>query len=609
MRLVRKIWQRYLDLKLQHKLTLVLLLMVFIPGLITVGFTYNKLYSLVAADTIRKEQTSVAAVVPRINDVLDKITATSGALTELPLYRQLFFAPVNQPVREILNTKEGSKFYREIKNLLSSSPVSAVRFYLDIPEKDLLDDEMNPEIRSLFGTVRGRNSYWRGIFSGTHASELFCPPMYLGEAEKNTYAEEAYIRSTTFYYNGASYPAYIACYYPDSVFTDILNEQKGIEGSVSYIIDDRNSMVASTDDALTGIYLLEYDNIENSFMSSNSFVPFNILGNDVYAAYNSISKPRWFLVSVLPQGPMIHRAFVSIIKLILIYLALLILAFIIASLLSNSITRRISSVIEHMSSVREGPPAPIEEPAAHDEIGDLINTYNYMTERMNQLLEKQAKDAEDLRIAEFNSLQAQINPHFLYNTLDMINWMAVQGQTGEISSAVQRLSRFYRLTLSRKSTIGTIAEETEHVSIYIDLQNMRYHDSITFILDIPDELSDYPIPRLTLQPVIENAIQHGILEKESRTGTIVLTGWREKNDIILLVSDDGVGIPEEVLKTILSGTEKQSSQGNNIAVANTHRRLQLLYGKDYGLHYTSNVGAGTEVEIKIPGVGQGDVSH
>ena len=148
--------------------------------------------------------------------------------------------------------------------------------------------------------------------------------------------------------------------------------------------------------------------------------------------------------------------------------------------------------------------------------------------------------------------------------------------------------------------MGTIAEEAEHVEIYVELQNMRYHDNISFILDIPDELNEHPIPRLTLQPVIENAIQHGILEKESREGTIVLTGWIEDGDIVLLISDDGIGIPPEILSKILSGSGQSTSGGTNIAVYNTHRRLQLLYGPKYGLHYESTPGQGTEVEIRIP---------
>ena len=201
-------------------------------------------------------------------------------------------------------------------------------------------------------------------------------------------------------------------------------------------------------------------------------------------------------------------------------------------------------MIGQMRKVRQGPPVAMDSPVYHDEVGDLIDTYNYMTRKMNQLMDNQAKAAEDLRIAEFNSLQAQINPHFLYNTMDMINWMAQQGRTEEVTNAVQNLSRFYKLTLSQKKSISTIAKEEEHVSIYIHLQNMRYHDSIQFISDIPDELMNNQIPKLTLQPVVENAILHGISETTSKSGTIVLTGWPEDQDLVLLISDDGVGMSQ-----------------------------------------------------------------
>ena len=365
-------------------------------------------------------------------------------------------------------------------------------------------------------------------------------------------------------------------------------------------MNERNNLVSASSDSLAGIYWLGYDKIMESYMSSNSFVEQDILGKTVYVGFYRIKQPGWFMVTVLPSQPLINQSNILVLQFLSIYIAVLVLAFLLASTLSKSITGRISSVISQMRTVRHGPPVPMDSPSAHDEIGDLIDTYNYMTRKMNQLMEKQAQAAEDLRIAEFNSLQAQINPHFLYNTMDMINWMALQGQTDEISHAVQSLSRFYKLTLSRKKGISTIARELEHVTIYVQLQNMRYHDSIELITDIPDELSEYQIPKLTLQPVVENSILHGILEKESKSGTIVITGWMENEDIVLLISDDGVGISPEILSTILSGKGKSQSGGTNIAVYNTHRRLQILYGNNYGLTYSSKPGEGTEVEIRFP---------
>lgn len=225
-----------------------------------------------------------------------------------------------------------------------------------------------------------------------------------------------------------------------------------------------------------------------------------------------------------------------------------------------------------------------------------------MARQINNLMQKQQEDAEEIRIAEFNALQAQINPHFLYNTMEMIGWMAQQGRTRETNQAIRDLSRFYRLTLSRKNSINSLEEEIEHVTIYVRLQNMRFEDSIDFVVDVPDSLLEYRIPKLTLQPIVENAIVHGILEKESHRGAIVLTGWLEENDIVLLVSDDGVGISKEKLTGILKKKPAQGGKGNHIAIYNTHRRLQVLYGPGYGLTYHSQEGKGTDVEIRFPAI-------
>lgn len=285
---------------------------------------------------------------------------------------------------------------------------------------------------------------------------------------------------------------------------------------------------------------------------------------------------------------------------IMLILASLMLCIFLANILAKGIAGPIKRTSKAMQQFAEGDFSVRLPEGRRDEIGTMNSVFNQTIEKIEQLI-KQVVEMETVnKDIEFQALQAQINPHFLYNTMDMINWMALQGQTDEISHAVQSLSRFYKLTLSRKKGISTIARELEHVTIYVQLQNMRYHDSIELITDIPDELSEYQIPKLTLQPVVENSILHGILEKESKSGTIVITGWMENEDIVLLISDDGVGISPEILSTILSGKGKSQSGGTNIAVYNTHRRLQILYGNNYGLTYSSKPGEGTEVEIRFP---------
>ncbi|WP_373213028.1 sensor histidine kinase [Ruminococcus sp. 5_1_39BFAA] len=596
----RRIRQTYGDMKLQTKLTISLLLAVTIPVLMLGAFFYGKLYDMVVSYTIRQEQDASAKTSPLIEETVQKVVDTSSAFSTLPFYKKLFHQPVNSPMSTLAESAQAQEFVRQVQKITDQEPITRIRVYIDWPNEKspLFASPSTGEVFAPFSQIKG--TYWYGIFQGTGASELYCPSFYLGAQEQTEYGDMAYIRSGSLYYHGVSYKTYVAVYYSSATLTSVLSENLALEGSVSYIINERDNLVASSDSSLSGIYWLSYGTIEDSFTSSNNFIERTILDSKIYAGFYRINKPGWFMVTVLPSGPLIDQSNQIMVQYVILYLVFLALALFLSTLSARSITGRISSVSNQMKTVRQGPPVPMESPAFHDEVGDLIDTYNYMTRQLNQLLENQAKAAEDLRIAEFNSLQAQINPHFLYNTMDMINWMALQGRTSEISNAVQSLSRFYKLTLSRKQSISTIAQEDEHVSIYVHLQNMRYHDNIEFISDVPDELMEYQIPKLTLQPVVENAILHGILEKPSKSGTIVLTGWMEGEDIILLISDDGVGIAPEKMPTILSGTGQSASGGTNIAIYNTHRRLQILYGENYGLSYSSVPGEGTEVQIRIP---------
>lgn len=600
-RFLRKFSQAYGDMKLQSKFTLALMLAVTLPMLMLGLFFYGRLYDMTVSYTIRREQDFSSKTAPLIEDTVQKVLDTYTELSEFPFYQTLFHMPVNDPFSSLTQSAQAEEFNRQVDEIIDGELITDIQIYIDIPQNSssLFSSSSTGEIFKPMLNAKG--TYWHGIFqSSSVPSGLFCPSFYLGTQERQAHGDLAYIRAGSMYYHGTSYPCYTAIYYSPAPLRAILSDNLALEGSVSYIMNERNALVASSDESLSGIYWLDYQTIQDSFMSSNNFIERTILDEKIYAGFYNISQPGWYMVTVLPSAPLLQQSHKIMMQYILLYIGFLILALCLASVLARSITNRISSVISQMQQVRKGPPVPMDSPRFHDEVGNLIDTYNYMTRKMGDLMEEQRQAAEDLRIAEFNSLQAQINPHFLYNTMDMINWLAQQGRTSEVSNAVQNLSRFYKLTLSRRQSISTIAKEEEHVSIYIRLQNMRYHDNIAFVSDIPDELMEYQIPKLTLQPVIENAILHGILEKDSKTGTIVLTGWMEDEDIVLLISDDGVGISPEKLATILSGTGKSSSGGTNIAVYNTHRRLQILYGSKYGLSYSSKPGCGTEVTIRLP---------
>lgn len=588
--------QFYRNLNLQTKLMISYLIIISIPMLLIAGFFYGKVYNMIVADTIRSEQVNSSKTAPVVETAMDQLLADFKTICHLPFYEQLN----SLPKRTLLSSlsDEVPDFADQVDELLTASDIQHFKIYLDLPESELatLAQSSSGIFESMDST---QNAYWKGIFSGSGITTLHCPEFYLNNYEKEHYGNMAYITKRNLLLDNKPVLCYTAAYYSSDIFLNVLRDNLPTAGSVSYIINDRDAIIATTSPALSSTYYLNYQTIQDSFMSSNNFLQKQVLDEDIYAGMYNIKQPGWYMVVVIPSRPLIHKSQMLMLQYLILFLLSIAGALFLAVSLSRSITQRLGLITRQMSKVRTGPPIPLEESSIHDEIGDLIDTYNYMSREMNRLLRKMEKAAEELRIAEFRSLQAQINPHFLYNTMDMINWMATQNRTAEITDAVQSLSRFYKLTLSRKESISTIAEEAEHVGIYLRLQNMRFPDAIDFVTDIPDELLDYEIPKLTLQPIAENAVLHGIMETEEKSGTIVLTGWKEEGTIVLLLSDNGIGMEPDRLKNILH-EKQQPYKGNNIAVFNTHHRLQILYGEEYGLSYQSRPGEGTEVSIRIP---------
>ncbi len=597
----QRITRFYRNLRLQTKLTVTHLVIVTVPVVVITILFFTQLYGMIVSDTVRNEQEAAIQTAPLIEETVLHILDAHEQLTGLDFYYKLVNPARTESLEDFVDSKEAGEFRQEAEALTRDGLIGDIRLYMDVPKEDAFFSQ------SALGSVaesmdRVRRTYWYGIFAGEPGTiKLFCPSFYLGTYEKGAYGDVAYITRGRMIYEGKWEAFYLAIYFSQEQLDEILKNNLSSNSSVAYIINDRDSMVATTDIALSGTYHFGYDMVQESVMSSNNFITKNILGEDVYAGFNRIRNTDWYMVVAIPSQPLIHKSRMIIGMFLLIYVGCILASFLIATLLSRSLTKRLSAVVYQMTRCRLGLPEALPDSDARDEIGELVDSYNYMTHMIHDLVEEQAKAAEDMRIAEFHSLQAQMNPHFLYNTMDMINWLSQQGRSQEVTIAVQKLSRFYKLTLSRKQSLSTIQDELEHVSIYVELLNMRFADNIDFIVDMPDNLMEHAIPKLTFQPVVENSILHGIMEKEEKEGTIVLTGWEEEKGIVILISDDGVGIPPEKLENILAEKKIEGgSSGTNIAVYNTHRRLQLMYGPEYGLKYSSAPGKGTEVEIRMP---------
>lgn len=223
-----------------------------------------------------------------------------------------------------------------------------------------------------------------------------------------------------------------------------------------------------------------------------------------------------------------------------------------------------------------------------------------MTHKMSGLIEEKNKINKDLKEAELKAIQAQINPHFLYNTLDMINWLAIKNSGNDIVAIVSYLAKFYRLSLSQGKTFISVKNELEHAYCYFSIQNLRFKNQLTLHIDVDESIMDAMIPKITLQPLIENAILHGILEKYDKKGTIVITGHQTDEGISLFVSDDGVGISPQEATQLFSFDDENSSSSKGYGLKNINKRLQLNFGEQYGLFFAGSSAKGTIIEIKIP---------
>lgn len=588
----------YKNLKIQSKFTIVILAAVLVPFAILSLIFSSTLYDMIISDTIRDAQSSAATTTPKVTEYVDTITGISSEIFDNKYYEKIFYTSTGRSLNALSVTDEAKDFKTFIESLEEENNVN-IRIYMGIPEDSAFFQEESS--KDVFYPVKyAKGTYWYGIFQGNKAPKLYCPAAYLSNFEKENLGDNAYITYMTAYDEGYIYPCYMAIYYSSENYKNILGENITFKESVSYIINEREEIVSTTNEALSATYRLKYSDLSESLMSSNSFITKDVLGATVYVAIYYLPSTKWFIVTVIPEELLIAEGNDIIFRFIIIAVVCVLLALALAIYLSKSITNRISIVVHQMSTVKNGPPTPMPPADSTDEVGELIDTYNYMAEEMQELIAQEQRTAENLRIAEFNALQAQINPHFLYNTMDMINWMAKEGKNEEVSEVVQSLSKFYKLTLSRKNTINSIADELEHVEIYVNLMNRRHGNGIDLVVDMPDELTNFSIPKLTLQPIVENAILHGILEKEDKSGTIIITGWEENDDIVLLVSDDGVGIPEDKINDIISHRPIGPTKGSNVAISNIHHRLALLFGKGYGLKYESTLGEGTEVTIRIP---------
>lgn len=356
---------------------------------------------------------------------------------------------------------------------------------------------------------------------------------------------------------------------------------------------DKNELYQSFDeDKYLGDYLLEEVYGDHSFIRK-------IDGIQVLVTVTGFEKLNWKIISITPLDEITNEN-KGITRLIVVFgIICLFFAFAASYLLSYMISKPILKLVHIMNEIQSGNLQLRANFKAKDEIGMLGAGFNSLMDKISQLMDQIYNDQKLKRETEFKLLQSQIKPHFLYNSIEtIISFIKLDLKDNAMKTA-QYLAGFYRISLSKGNDIITIRNEILLIENYLSIQKLRYVEYLDYRMEIDEEIHPFQIPKLTLQPLVENSIYHGLKQKESK-GMLIIKGYKADNTVKIEVIDDGVGISEELMARLLS--RSSNHQNSDFGLFSVDSRLKLLYGDQYGIRIESRVNEYTKVTVVLPAV-------
>ena len=330
-------------------------------------------------------------------------------------------------------------------------------------------------------------------------------------------------------------------------------------------------------------------------------------GEERVITVKSVGYTGWKLIGVAPRQTVSLNSLKTQLLVVFVAAFILFLMSLVNSYISSRITTPIRKLELAVNEIEKGNLNAKVDAEGSYEIRHLGQSVQNMAKQIQVLMADIVSEHEKKRKQEFDTLQSQINPHFLYNTLDIIVWMIENEKPDQAVKAVTALARFFRISLSRGKSIITVKDELEHVRNYLMIQHMRFKNRFSYTIEAEDEVLELASLKLMLQPLVENAIYHG-MEFMDGDGEIFISAWKEGEDLYLKVSDNGLGMTEEQVARLFSDTPHTgSSRGSGIGVKNVNERIRLYFGSEYGLSIESEPDEGTVVTIHLPAVAYSEI--
>ena len=385
--------------------------------------------------------------------------------------------------------------------------------------------------------------------------------------------------------------------------TEICNSFQEKQENFICIINDKGELVYEQQNGRERFAFDEKENRQelNTALgkTKESCFRLNYRGEKYLVTRTDMKTTGWTLVSMVPYKSVMAETMAISGVMILAVAITLIVTLLLLNRILTGVVKPLKKLEKYMVQVNPDNMDQRMEILTDDEIGHLSMKFNQMMDRIRNLKEQVIEEQEDKRKYELQALQAQINPHFLYNTLDSIIWMA-ETNDSNIVAMTEALAKLFRISLNKGNEEISLERELEHVKNYLIIQSMRYADKFTYEISAEPGVERCRTIKLILQPIVENCIYHGIKKKRG-TGKITIRAYRREQNLIIEVSDDGCGMPEKICRKILSDEiESENISGSGIGVKNVNERIQLRFGKKYGLSYSSEEGVGTTVTYVLP---------
>lgn len=578
-----KIKKYYKILSIQHIIS-ISFTTVAVSGMIIVGGAFYLRYSNSTEEIISKNN---EAILEQVNFNLDSYLKKMMKISDTIYYRAIKKKDLS---KENINLEmdllyEGNKDY-----LISISLFSEYGEIIASYPVEKLKDNVNPEENEWFKMALKKKENLH--FSTPHVQNLFYDPDY-----KYTWVVSL-SRAVETTINSQSNSGVLLVDMNFSGIEQICKSADMGKNGYIYLVDGNGEIIYHPRQQLIYSNLQSETNLTVAKLEDGNHTE-NFEGSKRLITVKTVGYTGWKIIAVSPITDIIsyYEDFKIFTIFILLFAILTLIS--INMYVSSRIANPLMELEKAVKEFEEGVSGLSISEKGSLEVQHLTKAINSMIKDMNRLMENVRSEQEEKRKSELNALQAQINPHFLYNTLDSIVWMIENENYDGSITMVTALARFFRISLSKGENIITIKDELEHAKNYLTIQNIRYKNKFEYKIEVDEEILNLSCIKLIVQPIIENAIYHG-MEYMYGDGSILVKAHTLNQDLYIDIIDNGLGMEEEVAKSLLTENIISSKNGSGTGVRNVHERIKLYFGEEYGLEILSEPDEGTRVRIHMP---------